>query len=130
MSFIGAGLAGTVYAPGWFLADDEDCTRITVTVDSSDEAVETGANGGKYMPMGTVYEGGILYEDVDVSDGDMPGSLVIAGHYYADRINGDVSDITYDGLISVGGAPSVTRPDFYPADPEGATGATGATGET
>lgn len=127
MSFIGAVSSGQVYAPGWFLADDEDCTRITITVDSTDNAVETAANGGKYMPMGTVYEGGILYEDVDVTDGDMPGSLVIAGHYYADRVNGDTSDITYTGLIAVTSAPTVTRPDFNPADPEGATGATGAT---
>lgn len=126
MSFIAEGVKRPSYLPGWFLADDENCTRITVTVDATDEAVVTADDGAKYMPMGSVYEGGILYEDVDLSTGDMPGSLVVAGHYYADRIVGDSADITYSGLISVGDAPTVTRPEGA----EGATGATGATGET
>lgn len=127
MSFIQNEALKPSYAPGWFLADDEACTRITVTVDASDGAVVTADNGAKYVPMGSVYEGGILYEDVDVSTGDMPGSLVIAGHYYADRVIGDTADITYSGLVSVGDYPSVTRPA---SSEDGGTGDTGATGDT
>lgn len=127
MSFIQNEPLRPSYQPGWFLADDEGCIRITVTVDASSEAVVTAADGSAYVPMGSVYSGGILYEDVDVSTGDMPGSLVIAGHYYSDRIVGDSADITYSGLVSVGAYPSVTRPAS--AD-EGGTGDTGATGDT
>lgn len=126
MAFIGEGKKGFTYAPGWFLADDEDCTRITVTVDATDEAVVTTDDGAVYMPMGSVYEGGLLYEDVDLSNGNAAGSLVIAGRYYEDRIVGDSSDLTYTELVSVGNAPTVTRPTYE----EGETGATGATGET
>lgn len=126
MSFIGEDKLGHVYSPGWFLADDEDCTRITVTVDATDEAVVTTDDGAVYMPMGSVYAGGLLYEDVDLSNGNAAGSLVIAGRYYEDRIVGDDSELTYAELVSVGNAPTVTRPTYE----EGETGATGETGET
>lgn len=126
MSFIANAPLKPSYAPGWFLADDENCTRITVTVAANSEAAVTNADGTKYMPMGSVYAGGLLYEDVDLSEGDAPGSLVIAGHYWEDRIVGDDDDLTYTGLVSAGEYPTVTRPD----EDEGDTGDTGETGGT
>ena len=127
MSFIANAPLKPSYAPGWFLADDENCTRITVTVAANDEAVVTNADGTKYMPMGSVYEGGLIYEDVDLSEGDAAGSLVIAGHYWEDRIVGDADDLTYTSLVSAGEYPTVTRPEVV----EGDTGETGGTtGET
>lgn len=92
MSFIKRNeTAGTVYAPGYFLADDEHCTRVTKTIKQSDASVKTAESGGKYVPMGaTIKDGdtvvGVLYEDVDVTYGDMPGSVVTAGTIYADRL--------------------------------------------
>ena len=41
------------YKPGYFLADAEDCTRITYTISQSHAAVVT-ANGKKHVPAGSV----------------------------------------------------------------------------
>ena len=123
MSFIADGVKRPSYQPGWFLAEDEGCVRITKTIPATGTHVSTAADGAKYAKMGTFISslGGILYEDVDLSTGAMPGSIVVAGHYYADRVIGTVSGVAT--LVSAGNAPTVTRP-------EGAEGATGATGAT
>lgn len=125
MSFIGEDKKGFVYAPGWFLADDEGCTRITATIAADGEYVTTTDDGAVVALGGTFIDdlGGILYEDVDLSNGDAPGSIVVAGKYYGDRVTGDASDVA--SLINVGNYPAVTRPEE-----DGAEGATGATGET
>lgn len=92
MSFIGKVEKGTVYAPGWFLVNGgEDCIRVTAQFDDTAEYVTTAESGAKYVPMGTVYPDetspkGIVYEDVDVSTGAMPGSLVTKGTVYTDRV--------------------------------------------
>ena len=127
MSFIQTEILKPTYAPGWFLEDSEHCTRITKEIPATGDFVVTNADGTKYVPMGTFIGSpinGLVYEDVDVTTGAMPGSVVVAGRYYADRINGTVSG--NNELINAGNAPTVTRPEGA----EGATGATGATGET
>ena len=89
MSFIGAVEQGKTYAPGWFLAHEE-CERKTRQIPQ--EGSTTAANGGKYVKMGTIYPAndataeGIVYEDVDVTTGDMPGSVVLKGVVYEDRL--------------------------------------------
>lgn len=91
MSFYNT-VTGQAYAPGWFLADAEDCTRETRQVAQNSALVVTDDNGGKHVPMGTAYptnDGnavGILYEDVDVTLGAMPGSVVTRGSVYEDRL--------------------------------------------
>lgn len=86
MSFI-MNQKNTGYEPGFFLAHEE-CTRVTKTMSQSGSYVVTKADGSKYVPMGTIFPAngatavGIVYEDVDVSSGDMPGSVVIAGQVY------------------------------------------------
>lgn len=81
MSFISES-KGKGYEPGYFLAHEE-CTRETREI--SQASAVTTDNGSKYVPMGTVYPSndgnaiGILYEDVDVTNGNMPGSVVTAG---------------------------------------------------
>lgn len=91
MSFINRpATTGHTYAPGWFLANNEDCTRETKQISAT--GVTADADGGKHVPMGTIYPAndataiGILYEDVDVTVGDMPGSVVTAGTVYLDRL--------------------------------------------
>lgn len=90
MSFIGKVSKGVTYAPGWFLADNEDVTRQTREIKQS--GAKTADNGGKYVPMGTVYPSndssaeGIVYEDVDVTTGNMPGSVVTSGKVYKNRL--------------------------------------------
>lgn len=108
MAFIGEGTQGVVYAPGYFLAHEE-CVRETRQVAKNSALVVTGANGGKYVPMGTAYptnDGnaiGIVYEDVDVTDGDMPGSVVTKGIVYEGRLavtGADYDSVTLKNFVS------------------------------
>ena len=100
---------GKAYAPGYFLASEE-CRRITYTADAENAAVKTAENGGKYLPMGTVYPAtngtakGIIYEDVDVTSGDMPASLVVEGTVYENRLPGAV-DTYSSATVPTGGNP-------------------------
>lgn len=130
MSFIELNAhVGKAYAPGYFLAHEE-CTRITVEADATNDAVVTAANGGKYLPMGTVYPSndeeaiGIIYEDVDVSTGNMPASLVTKGVVYVNRLPEELTEDTTEGGTTTAGSkstlealgfvfieePTVTRP--------------------
>lgn len=119
MSFIGAVEQGVGYAPGWFLAHEE-CERKTRQIAQSGA---TTVNGRKYVKMGTPYPAndatavGIVYEDVDVTSGDMPGSVVLSGVVYEDRLAVELNSnaktaLAAKGFTFIASAPSVTRPDF------------------
>jgi len=102
MSFIERNATqGKVYAPGYFLAHEE-CVRETRQFNQDSTLVQTAENGGKYVPMGTAYptnDGnaiGITYEDVDVSTGNMPGSVVTKGDVYEDRLA--ITGESYDAV--------------------------------
>ena len=143
MSFIGAVEEGKIYAPGYFLAHEE-CVRKTHQIAQS--GATTAANGGKYVKMGTPYPSndanaiGIVYEDVDVTTGDMPGSVVIKGHVYEDRLPVELNSNAKNALAALGfvfeSDPSVTRPDWTNGTTGGTTGDTegdttgGTTGDT
>jgi len=120
MSMIGNS-NGKVYAPGYFLLHDEDCDRETRNIPAS-----MGVDGkdGKYVPMGTVYPAvgasatGIVYEDVDVTNGASAGSVVTRGTVIKSRIPLSVEQLTASTLTALGNKgfkfvdadPSVTRP--------------------
>ena len=139
MSFIGAVENGKTYAPGWFLAHEE-CVRETREIPA--EGASTAANGGKYVKMGTPFPSndgnaiGFVYEDVDVSTGDMPGSVVTQGRVYEGRLPVELNGSAKSALAALGFVfitdPSVTRPDFSGGTTGGTTGDTsgGTTGET
>ncbi|HCJ37813.1 MAG TPA: hypothetical protein DHV37_05745 [Erysipelotrichaceae bacterium] len=108
MSFIDAGRAGVVYAPGHFLAHEE-CTRKTTEIPQS--MATTASDGSKYVPMGKIFPSadanavGIVYEDVDVSTGNMPGSVVYKGEVYEDRL-ADAVDSYSTATVPTGGNPA------------------------
>lgn len=120
MSFIG-NESGQVYAPGWFLAHEE-CERKTRTI--AQAGATTAANGSKYVKMGTFYPSnasgtveGIVYEDVDVTTGNMPGSVVLKGTVYLDRLpvtpaTGVQAALEAKGFKFIATSPAVTRPNF------------------
>jgi hypothetical protein len=129
MSFISSVEQGLVYAPGYFLAHEE-CERKTKQIAQSGA---TNVNGRKYVPMGTLYtetheeevEGvdttvtdyvGFIYEDVDVTTGDMPGSVVLKGVVYEDRLPAELTSEAKTALEARGFTfvtePAVTRPDW------------------
>lgn len=120
MSFI-ADKQGAAYAPGWFLAHEE-CERKTRQFEQTNAT--TAADGSKYIPMGSFYPAndsstveGIVYEDVDVTTGDMPGSVVLKGTVYLDRLaetagSGVQAALEGKGFTFIETSPAVTRPDF------------------
>lgn len=117
MSFTG-NKTNRGYAPGWFLAE-EKCSRETVQVAANHAQAITLADGSKIVPMGAVIPAngstakGILYEDVEVTNGDMPGSLVTRGVIYSDRLPAALDSAAASALtgITVKTVPSVTRPE-------------------
>lgn len=108
MSFIETGKNGHTYAPGWFLANNEDVTRLTQQMESDGAYVQTAEDGAKYVPMGAVYPAndgtavGIVYEDVDVSSGDMPGSVVMSGTVYKNRLTTEIAEEAEAALAEKG----------------------------
>ena len=120
MSFIEEAKKGTIYAPGYFLAhNDENITRETKQIA---QAGATVVDNTKYVKMGTAYPSndgnaiGLLYEDVDVTTGDMPGSVVTANaEVYEDRLPVALAGAAKTALAARGfkfieTAPAVTRP--------------------
>ena len=115
MSFIQNDPLNTLYQPGWFLAF-ANCTRKTVQVAQNHSQVVTKANGAKYVPAGALISGvGLLYEDVDVSTGAMPGSVVTEGTVYEDRLPASYDSTAKNGIPGIkfiSAAPAIVRPDF------------------
>lgn len=117
MSFISAH-KGKVFAAGYFLADPENCERRTRQMSASKGTA--GDYGTKYIPMGTIYPAndstaeGIVYEDVNVTDGDMPGSVVLSGTVYENRLPVTIAAAAKTALTVKGfrfiTEPTVTRP--------------------
>lgn len=112
MSFISGG-QGKTYLPGYFLAHEE-CERKTRQVTQSMAVTEE--NGTKYVPMGTIFPSndsnavGIVYEDVDVTTGDMPASVVLKGTVYEDKLA--VTGKTY-GAATVTAADNPSTKGWY-----------------
>jgi hypothetical protein len=104
MSFINVVSKGTTYAPGYFLANgDENVIRETREASADSALVVTSEDGTKHIPMGTAYptnDGnaeGILYEDVDVTNGDMPCSVITKNAVvYEDRLA--ITGESYDAV--------------------------------
>lgn len=113
---------GAGYAPGWFLAE-ADCSRETRTIlQNHSQVVTVGTT--KHVPMGAFYPAnssstveGIVYEDVDVTTGNMPGSVVTSGVVYLDRLpaspeSGVQSALEGKGFRFYDTAPAALRPNF------------------
>lgn len=106
------------YTPGFFLAE-ADCSRETVQVAANHAQAVTLPDGSKIVPMGAVIPAngatakGILYEDVEVTNGDAPGSLVTRGVIYGSRLPAALADAAASALtgITVKTLPAVTRPE-------------------
>lgn len=115
MSFIQHDALNTLYQPGWFLAS-MDCKRETCEVAQNHSQVVTKADGSKYVPSGAYISGkGLLYEDVDVSTGNMPGSVVTEGVVYEDRLPASYDSTVKNaipGIKFIAAAPSIVRPLF------------------
>ena len=119
MSFT-ASAQGTTFEAGYFLVDDEQCLRETADISAS-HLQKVTRNGRTIVPAGAIIPAngatakGVLYEDIDVTDGAAPGSIVTKGKVYEDRLPASaVSDAktALKGIIFVN-APSVERPAIF-----------------
>lgn len=106
MSFINSS-NGKSYAPGFFLAHEE-CVRETRQMAQNNYSVITEGET-KHAPMGVAYPSndssaiGITYEDVDVTTGDMPASIVTKGVVYENRLaitGANYTSVTLKDLVS------------------------------
>lgn len=114
---------GRGYAPGFFLAS-ADCDRETVEVSASHaQAVTIGDK--KIVPAGAVIPSndgnakGILYEDVEVTTGNMPGSLVTRGVVYEDRLPAAIestAEAVLPGIRVITATPAAVRPSSFGKD--------------
>ena len=107
MSFINTNAAtGKGWNAGHFLVDDEDCTRLTAEIAQNHAQVITRADGSKYVPAGAIIPSndgnavGILYEDTDVTVGNMPASAESSAK----------SALT--GIQFTATSPAIERPNF------------------
>lgn len=122
MSFIHSpAYQGKGFNAGYFLVDDENCTRVTAEISASHAAVITRADGSKYVPAGAIIPSndgnavGILYEDTDVTLGNMPGSIVTAGVVYGDRLPVTAESSAKSALAGIvfdTAEPTIERPNF------------------
>lgn len=122
MSFIQSPeFTGKGFNAGYFLVDDENCTRVTAQISASHAAVVTRSDGTKYVPAGSIIPSnnsaavGILYEDTDVTTGAMPGSIVTAGVVYKDRLPVVVDSDAASAMTGIQFdtyEPTIARPDF------------------
>lgn len=113
-----ASSSGYGFAAGYFLKDDENCVRETATI-AANHAQKVTRNGRVIVPMGAVIPSntasakGILYEDIDVTNGDHEGSIVTAGKIYGDRLPAALASAAASALTGIevtAASPSVTRP--------------------
>lgn len=120
---------GKGYLAGYFLSHEE-CVRKTMQMTATASYVTTTTDGRKYVKAGTIYPAndntaiGIVYEDVDVTTGNMPGSVVLSGRVYTNRLPvAPTDDETSGGTTTAGSKstleskgfifetePTVTRP--------------------
>ena len=120
MSFT-ASSTGTIFNAGHFLADDELCLRETADISAS-HLQKVTRNGRTIVPAGAIIPAndstakGVLYEDIDVTDGAAPGSIVTKGKIYQDMLPAAaVSDAktALKGIIFVDNAPTAERPAIF-----------------
>lgn len=123
MSFIQTDNTARSYSPGYFLINgDEECVRETRELPQS--LATTLSDGRKIVKMGTFFPAnssgtveGIVYEDIDVTSGAMPGSVVTKGNVYLDRLpaspeSGVQSALEGKGFTFKASAPDVVRPKW------------------
>lgn len=119
MAYFATGANGYGWAAGHFLVDDETCIRKTMTIAQNHAQAVTRENGRKVVPAGAVIPAngatakGILFEDIDVTDGAKMGSVVIEGTVYGDRLPATLASAAATALTKItviATAPTITRP--------------------
>lgn len=121
MSYFNGPNKGYGWAAGHFLADDETCIRKTMTIAANHAQVVTRDDGRKVVPAGAVIPSndgnaiGILFEDIDVTEGAHIGSVVTEGTVYEDKLPASIesaAEAVLAGITVITTSPAITRPDI------------------
>lgn len=118
MSYFDGPAKGYGWNAGHFLVNDETCIRQTMTIAANHAQAVTRDDGRKVVPAGAVIPAngatakGILFEDIDVTEGAKPGSVVIEGTIYGGRLPAALASAAATALtgITVLTEPTITRP--------------------
>jgi hypothetical protein len=108
---------GAGFSAGFFLKNPEHCVRESMMVPANHGQKKT-INGRVIVPAGAVIPAngatakGLLYEDIDVTDGDAFGSVVTEGTVYGAYLPAAPADAAAAAMtgITVADAPTITRP--------------------
>ena len=102
-----------------FLASEVGLRVVSTTAKTSSPLITT-ENGRKIIKAGTVYPSndvsaqGIIFQDIDVTDGDKVAPLMVGGHYYSDKLAVSIESTAVETLKGKGlygeKEPTVTRP--------------------
>ena len=104
MSYIRTKAASTTAN---FLASAVGLIRKSCTVSAA--GVTADEYGNKFVPAGTIWPAndatavGILFDDVDVTDGDHAGSIIVAGRILQDRLPVAPDEKTALSLLTASG---------------------------
>lgn len=122
MSYFDGPSKGYGWAAGHFLADDETCVRQSMTIAANHAQVVTRDDGRKVVPAGAVIPSndgnakGILFEDIDVTEGAKIGSVVVEGIVYEDKLPAAIesaAESALTGITVVTTSPAIARPDYF-----------------
>lgn len=121
MSYFDGPNRGYGWAAGYFLADGETCLRKSATISNSHAQVETRGER-KVVPAGAVIPSnngnavGILYEDIDVTEGPKMGSIVVEGTVFEDKLPAAIeaaAESAMTGITVITTSPATSRPDYF-----------------
>ena len=90
-----------------FLASEVGLRTVTYTFAQSNAQVVT-ENNRKIIKAGTVYPTndesalGIVFQDVDVTDGDRPEALMVGGRYLKDKLASTIAETAVTALAGKG----------------------------
>ena len=119
MSYFDGPNRGYGWAAGHFLVNDETCVRQSMTIPANHSQRVTRDNGRIVVPAGAVIPAngatakGILFEDIDVTDGAKMGSVVTEGIVYGNRLPAAIAEAAataLTGIKVIAASPTVTRP--------------------
>ena len=93
-----------------------------MTIAANHAQAVTREDGRKVVPAGAVIPSndgnakGILFEDIDVTEGAMPGSVVTEGTVYEDKLPAAIesaAESAMTGITVITTSPAITRPDYF-----------------
>lgn len=88
-----------------FLASERALRLVTFTAPANLGVAEDNmvtVKAGTVYPSNDGNAEGIVYQDVNVTKGDAPGSLLISGHVYSDRLAVELATAARNALVAKG----------------------------